>query len=90
MVKLLHEMGADINEQDLAYSGATPFLLSSRCDRLACTCGRCKVQIMEYLIRRVANLLLVDSHGRFPLHYASQSGCEAIVKLCCAHVPNTR
>jgi ankyrin len=81
MVKLLHDMGAPINQQDPAYLGATPLLICSRCDRSACSSGRCKAKVAEYLIQRGANVYLTDTHGRTPLHRAAQSGCETMVQL---------
>lgn len=81
MVKLLHDMGTPVNQRDPSYLGATPLLICSRCDRSACSSGRCKATVAEYLIQRGAEVFLADNYGRTPLHRAAQSGCETMVQL---------
>ncbi|KAG7352505.1 ankyrin repeat domain protein [Nitzschia inconspicua] len=81
MVKLLHGMGAPVNQQDPSYLGATPLLICSRCDRSACSGGRCKATVAEYLIQSGADVYMTDTYGRTALHRAAQSGCEAMVQL---------
>lgn len=80
IVRLLVELGADVDQRDPHHAGETPLLICARC-RSGCA-RRCKVRVAEYLVReRRASPHLTDNFGRSPLHRAAQSGCDSMVRL---------